>query len=135
MIYSRQRETILNALRETKEHPTAEALHEMLKSRGEDVSMATIYRNLGQLTENGLVRRISSDGPDRFDADTSEHYHAICRRCGKTCDIFTLDVPDVCREANDAQKMIDVDRVNMLFWGVCNECLKQGKKEKENKSK
>ena len=93
----------------------------MLKAGGEDISMATIYRNLGQLEEAGLVQRIIAGGPDRFDADMTKHYHAICTACGKTFDIFSDDMPDVCAAAN-RQGNIEVTDVRMIFGGMCKTC-------------
>jgi Fur family peroxide stress response transcriptional regulator len=122
MIYSRQREVILTALRTSCTHPTAEELYAAIKPENPGISLATVYRDLNQLARHGIILRIhSKNGPDRFDGNTSAHYHAICSVCGKAVDIFTDDMPDVLAAAN-MQDDIEVTDVVMLFTGVCRDC-------------
>ncbi len=123
MIYSRQREAVLDALRGVSTHPTAEELFDLLRKKQAGISLATVYRNLNQLAENGIILRIPTpDGPDRFDGDTTTHYHAVCTTCGRTIDIFTDKMPDVCAAANAPQDEIDISGVTMLFTGTCKKC-------------
>ena len=42
----RKRNAILECLRSTDQHPSAETVHEMLKAEHPDISLATVYRNL-----------------------------------------------------------------------------------------
>lgn len=122
MIYSRQREVILTALRASCTHPTAEELYAVIKPGNPGISLATVYRDLNQLARHGIILRIhAKNGPDRFDGNTSAHYHAVCSVCGKTVDIFADDMPDVLAAAN-VQDDIEVTDVVMLFAGVCRDC-------------
>ena len=58
MIYSRQRELVLNALRETQgHHPTADMLYTRIREQCPNLSLATVYRNLNQLVEAGQFGR------------------------------------------------------------------------------
>ncbi len=122
LIYSRQREVILNALRATCSHPTAEELYSAIKPENPGISLATVYRDLNQLAAHGMILRIHAKvGPDRFDGNTCEHYHAVCSECGRTVDIYAQGMPDVCAAAN-AQEEIRVSNVLMLFTGICKQC-------------
>ena len=47
--YSKQRELILNSLRNRKDHPTAEKLYLDLKNEMPELGIATVYRNLSDL--------------------------------------------------------------------------------------
>ena len=58
MKYSRQRELILKTLKENCIHPTAEQLYELIRREEPTVSLATVYRNLNLLAENGMVKKI-----------------------------------------------------------------------------
>ena len=88
MKYSKQRVQILNALLEEPVHPTAEELYKKLKPKMPNLSLGTVYRNLGQMEQHGIIRRIPLDGAkDRFDGNTTEHYHLHCKRCGRVVDI------------------------------------------------
>lgn len=75
---TRQRAVLFEALRATKMHPTAEELHETVRTEEPGLSLATVYNTLEALAERGLVRRIPSprgNGPSRYDADISHHVH------------------------------------------------------------
>jgi Fe2+ or Zn2+ uptake regulation protein len=75
---TRQRQVLYEALAATKLHPTADELFQMVKSRDEGLSLATVYNTLDAFSEVGLVRRLAcakGTGPCRFDADTSDHVH------------------------------------------------------------
>ena len=121
MIYSRQREIILNTLRTNPVHPTADELHEMGKGL---YSMSfSVVSILPQLAAAGKVLKISNpNGADRFDGNIVHHNHAVCSCCGRMFDIM-VPLPDVCAAAN-AQRDIYVDGVSMLFSGICARCGK-----------
>lgn len=128
MIYSRQREIILNTLRTNPVHPTADELHEMVKGQDPNISIATVYRNLNQLAAAGKVLKISNpNGADRFDGNIVHHNHAVYSCCGRMFDIM-VPLPDVCAAAN-AQRDIYVDGVSMLFSGICARCAQTQRNE------
>ncbi len=57
--YSRKREAILDTLRSTKTHPTAEWVYLQLKSQYPDLSSGTVHRNLSQFTGKNISTEIS----------------------------------------------------------------------------
>ncbi len=119
---SRQRDRILDTLRGTKTHPTATWVYDALKKEFPDLSLGTVYRNLGILRDQGFVRVLQSGSTfDRFDADTSAHYHFICERCGQVSDVPMLPLPGVERAASDALGCA-VSGHRLDFFGVCAEC-------------
>jgi Fe2+ or Zn2+ uptake regulation protein len=87
-----QRTDVFAALKGTKCHPTAEQLHRMVQECSPGTSLATVYNTLDALCESGLARRIpTAGGVARYDADTSDHLHAV------TVDDEVVDVPaDLC---------------------------------------
>ena len=56
---TKQKTTILNAI-DTYGHVTVEELKEILHNNNEDVSIATIYRNLNILAEEGKIKKVFS---------------------------------------------------------------------------
>jgi len=98
--YSRQRESIINYLRSTKEHPTAETVYQHVREELPKVSLGTVYRNLSQLASAGEILRFTSiDGVDHFDADTHTHYHFVCNECGSIQDVPMHPLDDINRLA------------------------------------
>jgi Fur family transcriptional regulator, peroxide stress response regulator len=86
--YSRPREAILAYMAETPRHASAESLYQALRDRGEDVSLSTVYLNLGVLVEAGLLREFKGvHGESLYDASVEPHYHLICRETGEVVDV------------------------------------------------
>ena len=82
------RRVVLDVVRGTDAHPTAEAIHRLVRRRLPRVSLGTVYRNLRLLVAEGLVKEVS--GPHaRFDGNTerppSLHVPRLRpdRRCGR----------------------------------------------------
>jgi Fe2+ or Zn2+ uptake regulation protein len=86
--YSRPREVILRYLFERDRHVSAESLFMALKRQGEDLSLSTVYLNLGVLAKAGLIREFSgAAGEALYDSNASHHYHLICRESGEVVDV------------------------------------------------
>ncbi len=66
--YSRQRESIRNCLCSREDHPTADMIYASIRQEYPNISLGTVYRNLSLLVETGEIRKITTDGADRFDA-------------------------------------------------------------------
>jgi Fur family transcriptional regulator, peroxide stress response regulator len=86
--YSRPREAILAFMAEEARHLSAESLYQALRDRGEDLSLSTVYLNLGVLVEAGLLREFKgAHGESVYDATIEPHYHLICRDTGEVVDV------------------------------------------------
>lgn len=68
-----QKQVILNAVRELKNHPTSEEVYNHIKPNFPSISLGTVYRNLNLLSENKDIQKISIiDDAIRFDHRTDE---------------------------------------------------------------
>jgi Fe2+ or Zn2+ uptake regulation protein len=86
--YSRQREVILEVVRSTMEHPTAEWVFAQARRRLPHLSLGTVYRNLSVLVGEGAIRELRRSGDStRFDSNTGRHYHIRCVGCGRLADL------------------------------------------------
>lgn len=86
---------ILDIIESVTCHPTAEEVYQLAIERGNKMSMATVYNNLGSLYEEGLIRKLTNPNqPDRFDR-LIRHDHLVCRKCGKISDLYMKDLSDV----------------------------------------
>jgi Fur family ferric uptake transcriptional regulator len=117
-----QRDVILDELRSVKTHPTADELYEQVRRRLPRVSLATVYRNLEWLSDQGLAQKIEVGGRQkRFDGDISEHYHVRCSKCGRVADV-EMDLLDGV-EARIAQCCgFTVTGHRIEFTGLCPAC-------------
>jgi Fur family peroxide stress response transcriptional regulator len=120
--YSRKREAILEAIRSTGCHPTAQWVYERLKPRIPDLSLGTVYRNIGLFRREGKLASVGVvNGEERFDGFTAPHPHCVCERCGK---VFDLPCPDEEALASLAKSPAGfaADFRKTVFYGVCLEC-------------
>lgn len=125
MNYSKQREIILDTLSKNAIHPTAEALLEFLKRDDSNVGMTTLYRNLNQLADAGLIKKIDGLEPSaHFDHNTFEHYHFICEKCKKVYDIPSSVAPDLVKNTAEATGF-DITSHDIVFHGICSECKRK----------
>ncbi|HOC30387.1 MAG TPA: transcriptional repressor [Treponemataceae bacterium] len=123
---TRQRAALLELLASVTCHPDACWLYGRLKVDWPGMSLGTVYRNLAVLAAEGQVRVLHIGGAgDRFDGDTSVHYHVFCTKCGAVADV----PPGLCA-VPDADSAVSgctgysVSGHSMDFFGLCPECQK-----------
>ena len=81
------RRLILDVVRTTDAHPTAAFVYQRVRRRLPRVSLATVYRNLRRLAQEGfLLERADATGM-RFDGNLKPHDHFTCLRCGRIYDV------------------------------------------------
>lgn len=130
--YSKQRELILQSLKNRMDHPTAEMLYTDLKAQMPEIGIATIYRNLSDLCEMGEIIKIKSQtGPDRFDGNKKQHIHFECNECHKIEDIF-INEGQSKKIDNEIKKLsedigAECENANIWLTGLCNKCKKSSK--------
>ena len=75
--------------------------------------------------ESGLVKELTyGDSSSRFDFVTSEHYHAICERCGKIVDFHYPGLDEVEQLASHVTGF-KVSHHRLEIYGLCQECDKK----------
>ncbi len=109
---------ILETIRSSTDHPTAEQIYLTLKEQGSRIALATVYNNLSRLLENGSIRKISVEGcPDRYDR-VDKHDHLVCRKCGSLRDISFSDLSGLLQSQTDEQ-VLDYDLRVSYICPVC----------------
>jgi Fe2+ or Zn2+ uptake regulation protein len=94
--YSRPREAILEFFDEAGGHVTAESLYLTLKGRNEDVSLSTVYLNLGVLRDAGLIMEFAgTNGESIYDSNVTPHHHVICAETGEVHDVPLIEIDGV----------------------------------------
>ena len=120
----RKRAAILDCLRRTTAHPSAEDLHAMLQAEHPDISMATVYRNLALFKKQGIIQSIGTvGGTERFDGNPQPHVHFICTQCDAVLDLPELTPPQELCSAAAQGVGGQVSACNLSFTGTCGECI------------
>ena len=118
----RKRNAILECLRSTTAHPSAEMVHEMLQKDHPDISLATVYRNLSLFRSQGMIQSVGTvRGIERFDANTDPHVHFVCSQCGTVLDLHQIEVPHLSRQV-EASTGCAVESCQLTFTGLCENC-------------
>lgn len=117
-----QRQIILEELRKVKSHPTADQVYEMVKKRMPGIGLATVYRNLDYLRQNGMVIKLESKGDKaRYDGFIEPHCHLICKSCGCITDID--DVSEVGLKSDQLKQSGFEPSYDFLeIFGFCKKC-------------
>jgi Fur family peroxide stress response transcriptional regulator len=88
---TKQRKAILDFLRKTESHPTADQIYDSVRKIIPSISKGTVYRNLQVLIDSGIVSVLDIRGTlSRYEVRQAAHYHFRCEGCGRVID---LDLP------------------------------------------
>jgi Fe2+ or Zn2+ uptake regulation protein len=118
---TRARRVILETVCGTDAHPTAEWVFRRVRRTLPRVSLGTVYRNLRQLVEAGLLVERPEPGGSRFDGNTSEHHHFTCLECRRVFDL-SEPVNPVVHLRVSSRTGFEVLRHRIEFYGRCADC-------------
>jgi Fur family peroxide stress response transcriptional regulator len=115
---------VLNVLQSSQNHPTTLDVYETVRRVRPRIGLATVYRILHQLTEQGLIKELEyGSGCSRYDACTHRHDHAICTECGAL-----LNVPVDIQLSNEALQAaarstgFELGSHEVRIYGRCTTC-------------
>ena len=118
---SKQRDAIINELCSRYDHPTAMELYLSVREVIPNLSLGTLYRNLSQLEENGMVLRIPDGSNDRFDGNVNPHAHFKCLTCGNVYDLMSFKSDSLIFSDDIISK---VTNYSLMAFGLCKNCNK-----------
>lgn len=121
---TKQREAVREALASSEEFVSAQALHQSMRQAGSTVGLATVYRALAALAEDGEADALQSGGEALYRACTpTHHHHLICRRCGRTVELEAAAVERWAGQVAAAHGFVEPEHVVDIF-GLCAECAR-----------
>ena len=121
---TKQRQAVLDELTRVSDFRSAQQIFEDLHGQGQRVGLATVYRSLQSLAEDGRVDTLrSSDGEALYRSCTTHdhHHHLVCRECGFTEEIEQSESESWVESVATAHGFSDVGHSLELF-GVCSSC-------------
>jgi Fur family ferric uptake transcriptional regulator len=120
---TRQRTAVAAALDEVDSFVSAQQLHLRLLAAGDEVGLATVYRTLQQLAEDGevdVLRTSESESMYRR-CSSGHHHHLICRLCRRTVEVDNTAVEQWAHRTAAENGFVDVTHVVEIF-GLCASC-------------
>ncbi|MCV2393914.1 transcriptional repressor [Actinotalea sp. M2MS4P-6] len=121
---TRQRSAVTDALEGLDEFRSAQQLHELLRANGEQIGLATVYRTLASLADDGVVDVLrTTDGEQvyRRCARPGHHHHLVCRDCGRAEEIEGPGVEAWADQVGAAYGFAAIEHTVELT-GVCPDC-------------
>lgn len=117
------RVALLRLIAASEGHPSAQGLYEQLKAQFPTISLATVYKTLSLLKEEGEVLEIDLHDDSHYDGNKPfPHPHLVCTRCRRI-----LDADALFNHQQISQQIADtlgfqVTRQQIVFYGICPEC-------------
>ncbi len=128
-----ERLALLDEIYRQHGHIDAEEILDGLRTAGQKVSRATVYRNLDLLVEIGLVQR-QRLGRNRFLYEHvhigQRHDHLACRRCGRVVEFVSPSIQAMLGEICRAHGFSRDDR-QLQILGLCEACARALAEEAE----
>ena len=130
---TKQRECLLSYLETIPgKHFTAGDICDLFKAQGQPIGQSTVYRQLEQLVDEGLLNKyiLDAGSPACFEyigADTHCEgeicFHCKCEKCGKLIHLHCDDLIEIqshlLKEHN-----FTLDPLRTVFYGLCEDCRK-----------
>ncbi|MBL6965987.1 MAG: transcriptional repressor [Anaerolineales bacterium] len=119
-----QREMIIQAVAHSEQHMTAEDVLIKLRQHTQAINLATVYRTLEMLWEEGLAcRNDLGEGKIVFSVRKhGPHIHLVCRQCNHVieADYALLNALETRLQT---EYNFTADLQHLSIFGVCENCL------------
>ena len=115
-----QKKAVLDYLKSTKAHPSAQEVYLKVKKKMPQISQGTVYRILKSLKEKGQAQEIYCR-ICHYDADVSSHAHFFCQKCQRIYDVFKSFDVSRCKRT----KVGKITNYQIYLYGICKKCQKK----------
>ena len=117
-----QRRVVAEVLEGPNTHLTADQVHEAAVERLPEISRATVYSTLHELTDMGELLELNLDGRSkRYDPNVEpRHHHLVCDQCGQVYDVqHHLEPPTL---SADEEHGMQIRSAEIVYHGICADC-------------
>ena len=126
--YTEPRRLLIEFLTEEEnKHLTPEEIYEKLNPDHPNLGIATVYRNLQNFENLGIVQRLSlGDGIARYELaelekDVHQHHHLVCIECGRLIEVKGDLLGELEKKIETLYNFEILDH-DLKFYGYCNKC-------------
>ena len=102
---------------------SAQEVHARLRADGDTIGLATVYRAVQSLAEDGALDSIRTDTGEALYRRCSpqHHHHLVCRGCGRTVEVAGPAVEQWADRVAGEHGFADVSHTLEIF-GTCGNC-------------
>jgi Fur family transcriptional regulator, ferric uptake regulator len=115
---------VWSVLRSAEGHLTAEEVASRVNQADPTVNISSVYRSLTLFEDLDLVREshLGIDGSARWEiAHPDDHFHMVCRRCGKV-DHHVGELVDQVRTHLGEHHSFQPENIDLVVTGICRDC-------------
>ena len=121
-----QRKAVLEALGESRGHPSAEDVYLLVKRKNPRVALGTVYQALSVLEEIGVIgAKHWSESPTRYDLNVDPHLDIRCLGCGAVSEVPGVGLGDL-EDRVRAATPYEVTQASVVVEGFCPACRTSG---------
>ncbi|TSA55083.1 MAG: transcriptional repressor [Planctomycetaceae bacterium] len=124
MLYSEQREQILDIFLKTENHPSINDLYDLVKKKHPQIGLATVYRTMRVICDVGLARETDFGGSIRHFEHKYKHQHhdhLVCTKCGRIIEVMSPEIEKL-QETLVRKHKFKAIRHRMEIFGLCQNC-------------
>lgn len=121
---TRQRAAVEALLVDIDDFVSAQNLHARLRAQGQHVGLATVYRTLQAMANDGdvdMLRTADGEAVYRRCSTGDHHHHLVCRSCGRTVEVEGPAVESWADKISAENGFSDVQHTLEIV-GTCSEC-------------
>ncbi len=118
-----QMQKIVDFLDKNRTHPNAEKVFQGVRKELPSITLATVYRNLHKLADEGRILKFEANGELRFDGCNEPHEHCLCTCCGKVLDAKTGASEETLKNFHSPE--FKAEFVGIMFFGHCMDCIRR----------
>jgi Fur family ferric uptake transcriptional regulator len=122
---TKQRAAIVQALEEKRAFASAAQIYDRLRAGGSTIGLATVYRTLASLTQDGELDAVQHPGATetlyRACGSGQHHHHLTCRECGTTVEVTAPKVEEFAQETARRHGFADANHTLEII-GTCALC-------------
>ena len=116
-----QRIAIAHVVLNSKDHPTAEQVFDIINRTYPSISLSTVYNTLNTMRDVNMLQELAFGNNYRYDPNTSIHVNLVCLKCG---DIIDVENETIEKEVEKISKRRRVSITGHRFdlYGICRKC-------------
>lgn len=121
---TKQRTAIESDLERSEEFRSAQEVHASLHAGGTTIGLATVYRALQAMVDEGSLDTLRTDEGEqvfRRCSSTEHHHHLLCRDCGRAVEVEGPAIERWAAAVSAEHGFTDVDHTLELV-GRCADC-------------
>jgi len=104
-------------------HMSIDAIYEEVVKTHPSLSLATVYKNIILMVENGVLVEVPIEGRKaKYELSKQDHIHLVCTECGEVEDRPHNQNADALFMDMTEEENFSLRKQQINLYGVCSEC-------------